>query len=170
MLQKIVSYHDEDGELINIEDEKIYWDTNKNQFRHKFNCCDCGKPLDCMCYDSLSSAKSGVDDGLICEDCGIKYTLDGTSIDDLLWDLDEERMAKVNTFLDTLVTEKEIEEFQEETGCKTLSRSDKMDIIEGNDKEDTLHDYIVGLLTKDEKIDMWFESCDGFPEGEACNI
>jgi len=44
MLKKLDFYYDkEDHEQIDISDEKIYWDTQKNQFRHKFECCESGK-------------------------------------------------------------------------------------------------------------------------------
>lgn len=169
MLKKLEFYYDE-GEKVDIEDEKIYWDTIRNQFRHKFNCCDCGKPLDCMCYDSLTSALTGVNDGLVCDDCGIKYAIEEMSVDDLLYELDDERKKKVDTFLETLVTEDEIKEFKAETGCKTLSCSDMREIIEEGDKEDTLKDFVIGLLSKEEKWEMWSDICDGYPEGESCNI
>ena len=59
MLKKLEYYYNEDGEKIDITDEKIYWDTQKNQFRHKFKCGDCKKDLGCMCYDTLESALKG---------------------------------------------------------------------------------------------------------------
>ena len=171
MLKRIEFYYNEDHGKVNIEDDKIYWDTHKNQFRHLFKCCDCGKELQCMCYDSLESALRGVDDGLTCEECGIVYILNDTSIEDLLYDLDDVRKEKAYKFLETLITRKEVEEFSEETGCNTLDKSDMMEIVENGDKEDILKNFIIiGLLTDEEKRDMWFDSCDEWPEGEACNL
>lgn len=169
MLKKLEFYYDK-GEKVDIEDEKIYWDTIRNQFRHKFNCCDCGKPLDCMCYDSLWSTRTEVDEGMICEECGIKRTIEELSVSDLLYELDDERTKNVNEFIDSLITEKEAKEFKEENGGENLEYGDKIEIIEEHDKECTLKDFVISLLTKDEKWDMWVNTCDGYPEGEVCNI
>ncbi len=170
MIKKLEFYYTEDGEQINIEDEKIYWDTIKNQFRHKFNCCECGKPLECMCYVSLTSALSGVDDGLVCPDCGESDALNEMSIDDLLYDIGDERRSQINIFVDSLISEEMKIEFISETGGEKLEWSDKMEIIEEGDEEDALKDFIISLLTKEEKWDMWVNTCDGYPEGEACNL
>lgn len=169
MLKKIKFYYD-GGEKIYIEDEKIYWDTIRNQFRHKFNCCECGKPLDCMCYNTLFSARVGVEEGFICVECGEKWVLSEISIDDLLCNFDYGRKNKVNNFIDSLITEKEIKEFRKETKYNNLDMMDKLDIIRGEDKENILRGFVIGLLTKEERWDMLVDAWDEYPEGESCDI
>jgi len=169
MLKKLTEYYNEDGEKIDITDEKIYWDAQNNQFRHKFKCFECNKPLGCMCYDTLLSALTDVEDGLICEDCGISNALNEASANDLIYKFDEERMKKVYSFVDSLMRETRIKAYTEETGIEKLEWSDKLEIISDGDEE-KLKDFIISLMTDAEKMDEWYNTCDVYSEGESCNI
>ena len=73
MLKKIECYWNEDGEKVDITDDKIYWDGK--EFRHKFNCCKCDTLIGCRCYDTLESALKGVEEEIVCDTCGIDSAL-----------------------------------------------------------------------------------------------
>lgn len=163
-------YYTEDGEPVNIEDEKIYWDTQKNQFRHKFECCECKEPLGCRCYDTLLSALTGVEEGIICESCGMSEALGNLFISDILDIFDEHRIKQVNEYLATLITEEDIKKYMEDAEVTRLDGIDNMEIIEGTEKEDILREFVISLMTKEEKMDEFYEGCDGYAEGESCNI
>jgi hypothetical protein len=172
MLKKIEFYYDEDHEIIDIEDEKIYWDTNLKQFRHKFNCCECNIPMGCRCYDELHSALNGVEDGIICDSCGISQALNDASPFDLMDILDRERIQKVDTFIQTIVTKEKILKYTEgeDLNFDKLGFGDIQEIIGWDDEYDKLKDFIVNLMTEDEKRNEFYETCDGYLEGESCNI
>jgi hypothetical protein len=172
MLKKLIRYYTEDGEPINIEYEKIYWDTKKNQFRHKFECCECKAPLGCRCYDTLLSALTGVEEGMICESCGITEALDNVSPFDLMDILDEPRLKRVNEFIQTLVTKEMILKYMEveEFSFDELGSGDIQELIEWNDGYEKLRDFIISLMTEEEQMAEFYETCDGIAEGESCNI
>jgi len=177
MLKKLEFYYDEDHEKIDISDEKIYWDTQKNQFRHKFNCDECDKPLGCMCYDMLSSAIAGVNDGMLCDDCWFDYVSQDYTINELIGELDTKRIKKVYEYVESvIITEDEIKEYIEETEAEEnqekceIDIDDKIEIIDSGDKSDDLRTFVVGLLTKSEKMDICYNCADGCVEGEACNL
>lgn len=73
-------------------------------------------------------------------------------------------------FIDSLITEKEIKEFRKETKYNNLDMMDKLDIIRGEDKENILRGFVIGLLTKEERWDMLVDAWDEYPEGESCDI
>lgn len=151
MLKKIEFYWRE-GEQIDISDEKIYWDTLKNQFRHKFKCADCGEDLGCRCYDTLESALQGVDDGLVCEKCGIDFALSNLCTSEIIdYSLDDERRKNVTAFMMKNYNTIDLDELEE-------------------DAEERVREYALSLMTEDEKRDEWYESLDGYAEGESCNI
>lgn len=170
MLKKLEIMYDEDGDPEDIEDKKIYWDTTKNQFRHKFECCECETPMECRCYDSLSEALSGIEDGMICEKCGMAQALSEVGVDDLIYRFDEVRTAQVDKYLDSLITEDEILEYKIETDAEDIERANKFEIIEGDEREGKLKDFVISLMTEDEKRDEFYETCDEWAEGESCNI
>ena len=171
MLQKIINVYTEEHEILNLEDEKIYWDTKKNQFRHKFNCCECQKPLECMCYNELWGAVGSVNDGFICDECGIKYALDETEVDDLIYMLAESRRLQVEDFIKSLVTEQEIKEYIEDTEIEEIERFELIEIIdENNDKATALKNFVISLMTEEEKRDNWIEACDYDGSGSPCEL
>lgn len=169
MLKKLESYYDEDHEQIDISDEKIYWDTQKNQFRHKFECEDCGKFISCFCFDELHSALSQIHEGMTCEECSIKYAVHDMTIDELLGEMDTERGSKAIEFMESLLKKEDVEKYIEETGDSRLELSEKLEIIDEAGDEQKLKDFVVSLLTEDEKQRLMIELCD-FAEGEACNL
>lgn len=60
-----------------IEHLKIYFDCDKGQYRHRFECPSCGKPTDCFCFNELSDAVSAAEEQtLYCGDCYIQAQLD----------------------------------------------------------------------------------------------
>ena len=153
MLKKLEFYYDvDDHEKINISDEKIYWDTQKKQFRHKFKCRDCGKGLGCRCYDTLESALREVNDGLVCEKCGINFALSNLCTSEIIdYSIDEERRKNVIAFM-----------------IKRYNTAD-LDDLEDDAKE-KVREYAISLMTEDEKRDEWYETLDGYAEGEGCNL
>lgn len=169
MLKKLDFYYDEDNEKTDISDENIYWDTVKNQFRHKFDCDDCGKFIGCFCFNELSTAISQISNGMTCDNCSIKYAVDDMTIDELIGEMDSERGLKVIEFAETLLKKEDVDKYIEETGCNRLELCDKLEIIDEAGDEQKLKDFVVGLLTDDEKQMIMIESCD-FAEGDACNI
>ena len=87
MLKKLEYYYNEDGEKIDITDEKIYWDTQKNQFRHKFKCGDCGKSLGCYCFGHLDGIIEAVEYGYRCNKCPCEAGngVDPQQLDTYIW-------------------------------------------------------------------------------------
>ena len=170
MLKKLTHYYNEDGEPVNIEDDKIYWDTQKNQFRHKFLCSDCKTSLECRCYDELLEALIGVEDGLVCRECGISEALNELSISDLMDELNSERLEKVNEFMIGLLTQEELKNIARGVIRENLDGNEIFEIIDESDRSDELRDYIISLLTDDEKNDIYYNSLDNWANGEACNI
>lgn len=169
MLKKLDYYYDEYHDKIYISNDKIYWDTVKNQFRHKFECGDCGEPLGCYCFDELAVAIYQVGEGITCENCCISYIVDVMSIDELMSEMDSDRQEKIIAFAESLITKEDIEKFIEESGCSGLEFCDKLEIIEESDNENKLKDFVVNLLTDDEKRAIMIDTCD-FAEGESCNF
>ena len=170
MLKKIDYYYDEDGERIDIEDEKIYWDTNMNQFRHKFTCCECGKPIGCRCYEELGNALTGIEEGIICDACGVALALEDVDVSDLMDCLDEDRNKQVQDFVESLLTEKEIDDFIVENGNKNIDWDEKLEIVGDAGKDSKLKEFVVGLMTDEEKFENYDESCCEYPKGDACEI
>jgi hypothetical protein len=169
MLEKVKTSVN-DGKEINIEQMKIYWDTETKQYRHKFNCCNCKEPHGCRCYETLDEAIEGVDNGIICEECGISEALSNVEISDLIDILDEPRQKHVNEFLKTLVTAEEIKTYMDEAEITDLSDVDYIELIEEVGKEQELREYVESQLTREEKIDEWVNSSDCYAEGEQCDI
>ncbi len=153
MLKKIEYYYDkEDHEKIDIEDEKIYWDTQKNQFRHKSKCGDCGKDLGCRCYDTLKSALKGIDDGLVCDKCGIGFALSNLCTSEIIdYSIDKGRREMVFALMKENYDTVDLDDLDE-------------------DAEKKIREYAISLMTDDEKRDEWYETLDGYAEGEACNL
>lgn len=81
----------DDGDYIDIADEKIYYDSTSGQYKHKFK-CSCGKDMGCFCFDSVSDAREGIDTGVICDECAIGDFL-GESLreDDTLQEMIDKR-------------------------------------------------------------------------------
>jgi hypothetical protein len=172
VLKKLTHYYNEDGDPVNITDEKIYWDTKNNQFRHKFECCECKNPMGCRCYETLLQALNGVEEGIICEECGISEALNNVSPFDLMDVLDDPRLKQVNEFIQTLVTKEMILEYMEgeELGFDELGSCDIQEIIGWDDSYEKLRDFIISIMTQEEKRDEFYEGCDGLVEGESCDI
>jgi len=152
MLKKLEYYYNEDGEKIDITDEKIYWDTLKNQFRHKFKCGDCGKDLGCRCYDTLESALKGVEEDLVCEECGIDFALSNLCTSEIIdYSIDKERREKVFALMKELYGTVDLDDLDD-------------------DADEKIREYAISLMTEDEKRDEWYETLEGYAEGEACNL
>jgi hypothetical protein len=62
-----------DGE--DIARLKIYYDTDKQQYKHKANCGMCGEFCFCVCYKTLEDAYYGYDEGVWCDKCTLKENL-----------------------------------------------------------------------------------------------
>ena len=172
MLQKIKEFYDEDGELTDIEDEKIYWDTNKNVFRHRFICCDCGKVVMCMCYESLDSAIRDVEVGYDCEACSVANVIRGLDAFDILDIFEAERVSKVKSYIQEITTESAISKYfeGEEFSWSDLSNWDLQELIGWDENDDKLKEFVVALMTEEEKKNEYYEACEGYAEGEICSI
>ncbi|MDK2939647.1 MAG: hypothetical protein PWQ51_1812 [Methanolobus sp.] len=97
----------DDGDYIDIADEKIYYDSTSGQYKHKFK-CSCGTDMGCFCFDSVSDVREGIDTGLTCDECCAISEFLGESLHDdlLLQMLIDERMftnfVPVNTIMDCI--------------------------------------------------------------------
>jgi len=162
MLKKLEYYYNEDGEKIDITDEKIYWDTQKNQFRHKFECFECGKPVNCMCYDELEETLMCIEEGMICTNCGFDRAIDGDTVYDLYKLLDTERRATIAKLaISLLSTDEQVEILETIVVNKNngFDYDDLLDMIE-DERIDHIREEIINLLTDDEKLNHFYECCD----------
>lgn len=175
MLKKIEYYYDrENHEKIDIEDEKIYWDTNMNQFRHKFECCECGKPMGCRCYDELYEARVGVEEGIICGNCGFQGVIEEDTVLDLLDLLDAERKHKISQHIISLLTEKEklsiLENILVDKNTGFTIRDILEDIYWEDERDGIIRTAIIDMLTYEERADHFNDNCDEWASGERCGI
>ena len=98
---------------IDIAFMKIYFDTVKQKYKHRFHCNDCKEPLYCVCYDSLEEAVNDNDQGMWCDRCTLKDAM--LEDDDMVLDVleliaesdDPERLDQIFDFISGLLTEKE---------------------------------------------------------------
>ena len=172
MLQKVKKYYDEDGELIDIEDSKIYWDTCKNVFRHRFICSDCGKVVMCMCYESLGSAIRDVEEGCDCEACSIASVLRCLNTFDIVDIFDTGRVNRVRNYINEITTENAITEYfnGEMFNWAGMSNWDLQELIAWDENEDKVKDFVVALMTEEEKRNEYYEACECYTDGEICNL
>ena len=177
MLKKIKFYWNDDGEKVNISNLKIYWDTIKKQFRRKFCCAECEKFINCYCYDDLYSVLSDIKDGMLCDDCSIDLAFDELSIFDIVDMLDDERFIEVQIYEKTLVTKEEIKQYLEDCeiynvkNIEDIKDLDYYEIIsEYTDKINMLRDYVLNLLSYDEKREYVIDTSYEYCYGEACNL
>jgi hypothetical protein len=63
-------YDEFDKEYYDIEYLKIFYDSISGQYKHRF-VCNCGKAIECMCFDSIEDAISGVEMGIQCDVCSV---------------------------------------------------------------------------------------------------
>ena len=83
----------DDGDYIDIADEKIYYDSISGQYKHKFK-CSCGMEMGCFCFDSVSDAKEGIDTGVICDECAIDDFLhEWLREDDMLQEMIDDKFS-----------------------------------------------------------------------------
>jgi len=172
MLQKVKKYYDEDGELTDIEDSKIYWDTCKNVFRHRFICSDCGKVVMCMCYKSLDSAIRDVEVDYGCEACSVANAMRGLDAFDILDIFEAERVSKVRSYIQKITTERAISKYLEgeDFSWSDLSNWDLQELIGWDENEDKVKDFVVALMTEEEKRNEYYEACECYADGEICNL
>jgi hypothetical protein len=73
-----------------ISDEKIYWDTEKKQFRRRIYCECCDTPVTCMCYETLRQALKASEYAMICNYCFVAEKLANEDIKSAMIGIPEE--------------------------------------------------------------------------------
>lgn len=173
MLKKIEYYYDEDHEKMDISDEKIYWDTQKNQFRVKFYCNECGKFIECRCFDSLFIARNQIESGMICYECGFLRCTEDMFAIDVIQLLEDNRKQLVSKFAFNLLEISDMEELLKLPSVKKLGLvkiEDMLEIFEEDDRENKVKEYADSLLTNEEKVTYFYDNYEEWADGESCNI
>jgi len=141
MLKKLEFYYNEDNEKIDISDEKIYWDTIENVFRHKFDCKDCGKHLGCHCFGHLYSIIEAIECGYQCNKCFILDT----------WNDEEEYAIDVAEDVDKLHPEQGDFKKRVEIMQYLRNQDGNFETTEISEKCEEIADMIYGELLKELK-------------------
>ena len=173
MLKRLEYYWDE-GEQIDISDLKIYWDTNKNQFRHKFTCCECDALLNCRCFEKLEITLMTIKEGCVCDNCGFEHTIEEDTSQDLLELLDNDRKRIISKKVINLLTDDEKIRILDSILIDHNTGFCIHDILEdmycGDDRDDIIKSDIIELLTEDEKADHFYDAYDSLIDGDVCEI
>jgi hypothetical protein len=168
-LSKVTIYF-RNGIKHDITNLKIYWDSEMCQFRHMYYCDKCEEKIGCFCYDHLLDAISEIRAGSLCEKCETNVILRELYITDIIdMYLDEARKYQVQQYANNLITDLELESY--DLSREEADLSDFIEILEDQNNEDLLTDYVISLLTDDEKHEEYMEACmDGECSGTACEI
>lgn len=174
MIKKLDYFYNEFHEKIDISEKGIYWDTILNVFRHKFICSKCGQPLDCRCFSTIKSVIIEIRKGLICKDCGIKECLEETNPFDLIDWFDRDRENQARNYLLSIISKNAIFEYTEgeEINFDELTWFDLTEIVSYDNCEiyDNFKEFVISLMTEEEKEVEFYENCESYIEGYICEI
>lgn len=83
-----------------ISDKKIYWDTEKQQFRRRIPCVRCATPVTCMCYETIKQALIASEYGILCNYCFVAEQLANEDIKSATINIPEE--LEIQELVDSL--------------------------------------------------------------------
>ena len=115
MLELQTKFDDED-----IAHLKIYYDTEKQQYKHKANCDMCGEFCFCVCYKTLEEAYMGTDEGVWCDKCSLKEEIleEQITLQDVIDIIEESddpnRLEDLINYAIGLLDKKEVDELMKE--------------------------------------------------------
>lgn len=158
----------EDGEKTDIEDEKIYLDSEL-QYRHKFHCPDCDRLVGCFCFRSLKGALyEAQNPNVYCHDCWLQDqlydTIFETDNEDLILLIDKLENSKIMSLILAIDTLEDPDIYPNQIPNYRLQRAHD---LRTNIRE---HLKILSPETLDAVHDYLMENYDYDFSGNSCEI
>jgi hypothetical protein len=177
MLKKITLIFEEHVPR-DISQLKIYFDTINHNYRRKFYCCECGKFMQCRCFEYLAHAMIQAEEGMICDECGFNEVRCDMTIYDCLELLTPDQNLLLSAYLRTnIVSKLQVSESFSNGSDKEKSDRDFInDVVMlltddyEEEKSDVLDFIIDHLLTVEQKQCFFSECWDESSLGDECEI